>query len=242
MMTDRLQSEENLMTLKTALFSAALVGLACVQNLGASTFTFDAIDSGWYGSNGGNAKGLISPSDTNYFAGQYTVTGLNYNNFFVFNIGGIVGNILSATLTLDDSGAGAVVGGPLTYNVGSVSDAASSVSGSAASLTIYNDLASGVLYGSQVGINAAGNVVITLNAAALTALTSAGSGFVLGGDVSSPAPDGNNHYLFTNPSNGTSIEELNITTDAVTPEPASVALLGCGLAALGFAVRRRRAR
>lgn len=230
------------MTLRTVLFSAALVGLTCVQNLGASTFTFDAVDSGWYNSNGGNAKGTISPSDTNYFAGQLTATGLNYNNFFVFNIGGIVGNILSATLTLDDSGAGALVGGPLTYNIGSVSDAASVVSSSTASVTIYNDLAGGVLFGSQAGLNAAGNVVITLDAAALTALASAGTGFVLGGDVSSPAPDGNDHYLFTNPSNGSSIEELSITTDAVTPEPGSVAMLGCGLAALGFVIRRRQSR
>ena len=234
------------MTLKTALLGAALVGLTGIQSARASTFTFNAVDSGWYNSAGGNAKGLISPTDTNYFAGQFPIgPGLNYNNFFVFNISGIVGNILSAILTLDDSGAGAVVGGPVTYSVGSVSDAAASVSSSTASLTIYNDLAGGVLYGAQAGINAAGNVVITLDGAALTALAVAGSGFVIGGDVTSPSPDGSNHYLFTNPNTGNDlspIEQLSVTTDAITPEPVSFAMLGAGLVTLGLLARRRQNR
>jgi hypothetical protein len=230
------------MTWKTALLSAALVGLIGVQGAKASTVTFGAVDSGWYDNVGGNAKGLIGPTDINYFAGQYpTGSGMTYNNYFVFNISGVVGNILSATLTLDDSGAGAMTGGPLTYSVGSVSDAASSVSSSTASVTIYNDLAGGTLFGSEVGINAAGDVVITLDAAALTALASAGTGFVIGGTVSSPSPDGNDHYLFTNPntsSDESPIEQLSITTDATTPEPGSLGMLGCGLVALGFFARR----
>ena len=231
------------MTLNSAILGAALVGLTCANSLKATTFTFDAVDSGWYNSAGGNEKGLISPTGTNYFAGQYmSGPGMTYNNYFVFNISGVLGNVLSATLTLDDSGAGAVAGGPLTFSIGSVSDAAASVSSGTASVSIYNDLAGGTLYGAEASISAAGDVVITLNGAALTALTSAETGFVIGGYVSSPTPDGNDHYLFTNPSNGIGIQELSINTDFVAPEPGSVGLLGCGLAALGFAVRRRQSR
>jgi hypothetical protein len=226
------------------ILAATVLGSLIVPGLQAGTFTFNSSDSGWYDSTtGGNAKGAGGPTNLNYFAGQFPTNGGNdYNDYFVFNISGLTGSIVSATLTLDDSGTGAVAGGPLTYNVGSVSDPASSVSSSNPSLTIYNDLASGTLYGSEAGINAAGNVVITLDAAALTALGSAGSGFVFGGYIT-PIADASNHYLFTNPNpanDPTDVQLSIVTTSSSVPEPASLTLVGLGLLGFGLAARKRR--
>jgi hypothetical protein len=227
-----------------AALAVAVLGVLTLQGLRGGTLTFNAVDSGWYqSSTGDNSQGLVGSE--NYFAGLFPNTnGFDYNNFFVFNVSGVTGTILSATLSIDDSGTGAVVGGPLTFNVGSVADSASSVESTSPSTTIYNDLASGTLYGSDTGISTPGTVLLNLDGAALTALGSAGSGFVFGGYVT-PITDGANHYLFTNAFNSSDpspVVTLSIvTSSASTPEPASVALLGGGLVGL-FLLARRRAR
>jgi hypothetical protein len=226
-----------------AALNVAVLGVLTLQGLRGGTLNFNAVDSGWYQSTtGSNSQGLVS--SPNYFAGEFPNTnGFNYNNFFVFNISGVTGTILSATLSIDDGGTGAVVGGPLTFNVGSVVDSAASVENTSPSTTVFSDLASGTLFGSDSGITSPGTVLINLDGAALTALGSAGTGFVFGGYIT-PILDGSNHFLFTNPFNPSDpspVVTLSIVTTSGAPEPASVALMGAGLVGL-FLLARRRAR
>jgi hypothetical protein len=222
--------------------AALILGALTLPGLQAASFTFNAVDSGWYQSSGMNSQDLAIPS-MNYFAGEFPIgNGFNYHDFFVFNISGLSGTILSATLTIDNGGEGAVVGGPVTFNVSSVSDSTASIESNVMSNTIYSELASGTSYGSQSGIAGPGNVVINLNADALNALASAGSGFVFGGHIT-PIGDGANHYLFNNSfidGDPNPVVQLSIVTSSTaTPEPASFALLGCGLAGFGLLARRR---
>jgi len=143
----------------------------------------------------------------------------------------------SATLTLETA-AQALSGRPLTYNVGSVSDPASSVSSSNPAsrfcTTIWQRNA--IRLGGR-DLTLAGNVVITLDAAALNCSGSAGSGFVFGWLYHAIA-DASNHYLFTiqtpaNDSHGRSAFPSSPPPLSV-PEPASLTLVGLGLLDSGW--------
>lgn len=168
----------------------------------------NSADSGWY-----TDAGLHNPNNTNYINGLCSnCGGAIFRDFFVFNIP--VGlTVTSATLFLDtfiyDS-----LSASETLTLFDVSTNLNSLLGGTGGIAAYNDLGSGVSYGSRVYTLADQNLFrsITLNAAALAAIqASAGGLFALGGALESQA----------------------------VPEPSTLSLLGVSLAAL---IARRRTR
>jgi hypothetical protein len=166
---------------------------------------------------------------------------------FDFSIPSLGGTLTSATLSLANpepmvldnvSYIGGHGGSTNTFSVYSLG--AYSTYSSLSPAAAFAALGAGTLYGS-VSISDNGTATITLNSAALAAITAdQGGTFSLGGVDS--GEDTSLGYDFANtrfPDNPTTLT-LNVNP-SVTPEPASMTLLCTGFFAFGaFGLRRRR--
>jgi hypothetical protein len=162
---------------------------------------------GWFSESNYNAAG--PDSNTNYITGE--ISGTFYNNFFDFNISGLVGEtVTSAVLTITPFS----ISNNLIYSLFDVTTPTAQLfDGASPDAAIYTDLGSGVLYGSY-GVSPGDTTeVLTLNANGVSGINAAialgSTNFNIGGTVNQPVP-----------------------------EPVSLSLLGGGIVALGFFRRR----
>lgn len=175
------------------------------------TTTLQASNRGWYLSDGSNNGG-----NNNYVSGQQGSS--IWRNFFVFNLAGFTPTVTSAVLQLQNPTIGYAnsVSSSLSYNLFDVSSGFAGL-GASNSVSVFNDLGSGVGFGGVVTTAASNGttVNIALNSAAINSLnTQREQGlWGLGG----------------------------ATTASITavPEPSTYALMGMGLLAVGFVSRKR---
>lgn len=182
--------------------------------------TMPVLVSGWYRQTGSDA-GNHSSSNPNYIVGRNEIERAVFNNFFVFDVSGLDGPISTATVQLATFGVNLSFDGsdPVTYSLFDVSTAMNELVADQSNRgDIWSDLGSGSLYGSRSYTGADENTTqsIVLSAAAIAAINDAwqaeARNFAMGGTLSAAV---------------------------TTPEPATAAVLGLGLAGL-LAMRRRR--
>ena len=211
---------------------------AVVPGFGAS-LTVDASGTGRYFDNS-----LFIAGD--YGTGWHSGLPSEARSFFGFDLSGVTGTVISATLHLETS----TKVSPFLTPTGTETCGLFDVSAALGTLTSgagagsFGDLGSGTSYGSLDVTNPVGSFIdISLNAAGIAYLNGlAGGTAVIGGAITSldkgVAPA--NEIVF-NGSTGSMTRQLLLETDGGTgvPEPGTWMLMGGGMLAL--AVRRRMA-
>lgn len=216
--------------LSIATTGAVLIAFAMVSNAQATTFTFNTSDSqfdpgidnqGWWSNTYESSDG-----NDNYFVGtEYFST---FRDFFTFDLSSLSENITSGRLELQryDSNSGNPTETLGLFDVST--DAATLNNNTGNNLAIYNDLGSGVNYGT-FEVSTAGNgdeiLSFTLNSAAIANMNAARGGFFsIGGSILTEG----NLFGF---SGGDGTQQLVVDT-AATPVPFEFSP-GLGIVALG---------
>ena len=179
---------------------------------GGKTVTLS--DGGFQGWISNSSFAITGPNgdNTDYIAGLYN--GAHYNNFFVFNLGGVHATVTSAKLNVYSG----KITEKLEYSLFGATQAITQLaSGISPNADLYAELGSGMKYGNyRIGAgNSFSNLVLTLNAAAVSGINAEIQGkasarfFALSG------------------------------TDAPAPEPATWAMMLIGFAGLGLAAFRK---
>jgi len=163
-------------------------------------------------------------------------------NFFIFDLSGVSGPVTSATLRISTRNFSSA--DPTeTYTVFDVSTSPTSLAGGTGGVGAFNDLGSGVSYGSRIYSEPDQGLLrdILLNASAIAAIEgSLGGNFALGGAVTSLSGLHDFEAIFGELANDPGTVSLVLETGRMSAvsEPASILLLGAGLA--GLAARRYR--
>lgn len=175
--------------------------LAQAQTISASqVLELDAIDSGWY-----TNVGYHNPDNTNYVVGDCYLPQcsnlVTYRNFFVFDLSGVAGDIVSATLLIENPPDGYNSNDPAetwtTFNV--MTPVPTLVAGGSGLTSIYDDLGSGQTFGSAVVISTNTLVPMVVNPVGLSALNAQiGDQFAIGGAITTLDGDLNREWIFGN--------------------------------------------
>jgi hypothetical protein len=200
--------------------------------------TLDAVDSGWYAS-----YGVHNDDNTNYLTGGYVS---EYRSFFVFDLAGVQ-NVPQATLRIFNPPrpADSLHGyqSPHAFEELTIFDVSTPVNtlraGDNQQLATFNDLGTGISYGSALVSSASNNnfVDVPLNGAARAALASATGLFSLGGAITTLSPTYGTPatYQYVFGESGPGPVQL-----VILPEPTAALMLAVGLIIACQAQRRPR--
>ena len=186
------------------------------------TFSIQASDTGWYSQNGTH-----DPRNNNYIVGDCTSCfGSAFNDYFIFDLSNYTGGAVTSAVLSIGNGNGYAAGPLSTYSLFDVTSPIANLDvqngGATTGITIFNDLESGVLYGSRSITNVVQNsqVDTTLNANFVAAINARqGDTFAIGGTLRpGDVIPGNNGV----------------------PEPSTWAMLILGFGGVGAVLRRRR--
>ncbi|MGC3959474.1 MAG: M36 family metallopeptidase [Verrucomicrobiota bacterium] len=150
----------------------------------SSNVSFYAFDTGWY-----DASGRHDAANENYICGDASdSTDAPYRNWFAFNVPALPGPVVAAQLRIKTYSIVTATGSE-TFQLHHVSTAVPTlVAGGTGLVSIFNDLADGVVYGSRSFSTSEADQFITmnLNAAFITNLVqAAGQPFAIGGAITS---------------------------------------------------------
>lgn len=237
------------MKTKTLVTIVAAVWLAITALIAdAAIITKDHVVRGFYRQDGTHNNAFFG---NNYLAGESVGT-VQHRNWLRYDLSGVEGTVeqvVHATLLLDVpiGGYKSTSGTSETYTLFDISpgNAASlgTSTGNATGMAIWNDLGSGIIYGSHAATNADNGTTISidLNSAALAAINasinaSLGSNFALGGAITTLNASDDEEFLFafTHTQSGViQFSRLRLTTQLrPVPEPATLLLLAGALLVL----------
>jgi len=220
-----------------------LVCITCVSTASvpvtAGIITLDAVDSGWYMSDG-----VHTSTNENYIVGWSSTTGWRYRDWFVFDLSGVTDFITGARLKLDLPSSGYASSDD--YEIFLLSHVETAVDRLRLShaednpegIAIYGDLGNGPTYGSvSITNDDEGSVVeVVLNDTALSYLNQADSLFALGGKLDTLADIGQAVFQGTY---GGNVRQLELTTSPV-PEPSTMTIFAMGLVCVAVRTFRRK--
>ena len=206
--------------------ATALASALFCASAGAVPLVVSNSYSGWYDETGAH---YFDYTDRNYLAG--TFGGLEFRNFFVFDLGGVTGPVSSASLKVQSYDVSANG----TYTLYRTSLPASIADDCVGCESTFAGLVAGPPLGSiALGPGSSNTTLsIPLNDAAIAWLgASAGGTVVIGGAFPQPADADNYAFGYSGFDAGN-----ELVLNAV-PEPGTLLLLGSGVAALALCRRR----
>jgi hypothetical protein len=176
----------------------------------AATTTLDAVNSGFYIQDGHHETG-------NYAVGWYGVPNNDdLRDYFIFDLSTVSGSIVSAFLRLSTAPPGFIVYGSNdpseTYTLFDVSTGLVALADGSGGVSAFNDLGSGVSYGSVIATSALGSTVdVPLNAAGIAFLATNHGQIAIGGAITTLAKGTTSEFLF-NATDASMTRQLVITT------------------------------
>ena len=208
-----------------------IVGLLLAASICRASITLNPVDRGTYTENGDH-----DPVYNNYVIGRGGPSSLVVNNFFVFDLSGILEQVISAEFWIESNWY--ISADPSeTFTVYDITGSIPAIRNGSAGVPGFTDMQSGNAYG-NISVSSADNgtmLHLILNAQAIQDINAGLGGlFAIGGTVSTLdmiTPRQEEIFVFTDPDNPADGVELRLT---IVPEPSALGLLivSCGLMVL----------